>query len=244
MSKAKKPSKRSRPKGEVASDVFASPEELQQTLHELVVMGLVKRVVDHDSGAVLTVAVPDGLFAPLQVDAPEQAAEDQSLLHQQTMPPRLEKLLRSDAYAMWEAFARFRLAPFIESLTGPPAGVFYKQHDESIRSVVVRFVEDVMLAGFEFALQRYASQLKKVPELAEWRRAQKTGGDKGRLTLTERKEQNAQRIRDKFAAMERAGEPCTYQDVADALKAEGVEKCSRTTVERAINRRTVKRKKR
>lgn len=243
MSKAKKRSKRSRPQGEVASDVFASPEELQQTLHELVVMGLVKRVVDHDTGEAITVAVPAELFAPLQVDEPEQAAEDQSLLHQQTMPPRLEKLLRSDAYAMWEAFARFRLAPFIESLTGRPAGVFYKQHDESIRSVVVRFVGDVMLSGFEFALQRYASQLKKVPELAAWRSAQKTGGDRGRETLSQRKEKLAERIRVKHASMERAGESCTYQAVANALNAEGV-KCSRTTVERAINQRTVNRKKR
>jgi hypothetical protein len=103
------------------------------------------------------------------------------------------------------------------------------------------FARAFALAGFKCAVSRYIFALKDIPELSEWRRAQKSGGDKGRKTLTERKEQKAQRIRDKWAAMERAGEKCTYQAVADALKAEG-EKCSRSTVDRAINQRAIKRK--
>ncbi len=98
-------------------------------------------------------------------------------------------------------------------------------------------------AGFILAVSRYNKELKSNAEAMRLVNARKTGGDLGRNTLIERREAVHERIRTKHASLEKAGEPCTYQAVADALKAEGV-KCSRSTVDRAINRRTTKRKKR
>ena len=87
--------------------------------------------------------------------------------------------------------------------------------------------------GVEMALYRYADQVKRVPELATWRQRRKHGGDKGREGSTHRANELAQRIRDKWAAMEAAGENPTNASVAAAIKKE----CGRgsiRTVQRAF----------
>ncbi len=89
--------------------------------------------------------------------------------------------------------------------------------------------------GFRMALSRYREQLKDVPELAKWRRDQKSGGDKGRATSSDRKIQNDQRIRETYERLHAEGRPCTYRAVADECG------CSVSTVERAINQRQASR---
>ena len=92
--------------------------------------------------------------------------------------------------------------------------------------------------GFAMALYRYADQLQEVPELAEWKRKRHDGLDKGHATQTQAREAKYQRIRDTCSQLEAEGKPCTYDVLAVACG------CSRSTVERAINSRTVKRTKR
>jgi hypothetical protein len=98
-------------------------------------------------------------------------------------------------------------------------------------------------AGFSMALYRYAKELRDVPELAAWQRKRTVGGDLGRKTASQRREQKAQRIREKWAAMERAGERVTNDAVVAALKHEGV-KVSLRTVQRAFSSKPAKRPKR
>jgi hypothetical protein len=91
-----------------------------------------------------------------------------------------------------------------------------KDENEFIKALVMRAAEE----GFRLALARYASQLKRVPELAAWRKERKQGGDKGREGATRKKVDLAQRIRDKWAAMTAAGENPTNATVAAAIKQE------------------------
>jgi hypothetical protein len=91
-----------------------------------------------------------------------------------------------------------------------------KDENEFITDLVMRAAEQ----GFRLALARYASQLKRVPELAAWRKERKQGGDKGREGATRKKVDLAQRIRDKWAAMTAAGENPTNATVAAAIKQE------------------------
>jgi hypothetical protein len=103
------------------------------------------------------------------------------------------------------------------------------QENEFIRDLVEEAIED----GFRLALVRYATQLKHVPELAAWRKKRKQGGDRGREGSTRKKVDLAQRIRDKWAAMEAAGENPTNASVSAAIKQE----CGRgsiRTVQRAF----------
>jgi len=161
----------------------------------------------------------------------------------QSLPPEIVGGFTVEAVGTNDLDA-YGTASFCHSEEMPPPRSFGDHDICSMTEDTFReFTRLAMAAGFMAALQRYVAELKDVPELAEWRRAQKTGGDRGRETSSQRKEKLAERIRVKHASMERAGESCTYQAVANALNAEGV-KCSRTTVERAINQRTVKRKKR
>ena len=92
--------------------------------------------------------------------------------------------------------------------------------------------------GFTMALYRYADELNRVPELKAWHRKRGEGLNKGRDTQTQVREAKYQRIRATWAQLEAEGKPCTYDAVAVACE------CSRSTVERAINSRTVKRPKR
>jgi hypothetical protein len=233
---AKKPSKRSRSK--VVLPAGFSREEYQRTVQELVDMGYVRRVVDNDSGEVLNVPVPEELRAHTKVDAQARADEDRALLQQREMPPRVEKLLRSKAFAMWCGFKRFRLAPLLEILTGRPAKEIFEQLDARTDAVAVRFVEDVIFTGVDFALERYEEELRHVPELAAWHHKRAAGGDKGRESQSAAREQLAQRIRDTWAAMESAGEKPTNAAVAAACG------CGVSTVIRAFKSSPVKRAKR
>jgi hypothetical protein len=119
-----------------------------------------------------------------------------------------------------------------------------KDENEFITDLVMQAAED----GFRLALARYAPQLKHVPELAAWRQERKKGGDKGREGGTRKRVDLAQRIRDKWAAMEAAGENPTNASVAAAIKQEygrgSVRTVQRAFAERAETTTPVKRMKR
>jgi len=82
--------------------------------------------------------------------------------------------------------------------------------------------------GYYLAVLRYEEDLKHVPELASWHRSREKGGDKGRQTLTRRREERAREIRAKWAEMEANGEQPTNESVARAIG------CGRSTVIRAF----------
>lgn len=231
---AKKSSKRSRKTVERPAVPNMSWEEYQRTVQELIDMGYVMRVVDNDSGEMVDVPVPDELRVHPKVDAQARADEDRALLQQREMPPRLEKLLKSKAFAMWHGFKRLQLAPLLELLTGRPAKEMFEQMDERAETAAMRFIEDVIFAGVEFSLKRYADELKHVPELAAWHNKRAAGGDKGRATLSAAKERRAQSIRNMWAAMESAGEKPTNATVAAACK------CGVSTVIRAFRNGSAK----
>jgi hypothetical protein len=231
---AKKSSKRSRKTAEPPAGLDMSWEEYQQTVQELVDMGYVMRVVDNDSGEMVYVAVPEELRVHSKVDAQARADEDRALLQQREMPPRVEKLLKSKAFAMWHGFKRLGLAPLLELLTGRPAKEMFEQMDARAETAAMRFVEDVIFQGFDFSLERYADKLKDVPELAAWHNKRAAGGAKGRATLSAARERRAQSIRDMWAAMESAGEKPTNATVAAACK------CGVSTVIRAFRNGSAK----
>jgi hypothetical protein len=244
MSKAKQSRKASKRAGSRKQPTVHPGDDFFEVLGHLVDAGYVTLATNDEGDDAVVVALPDELLAPKVVDAETQRAEDRLLIADRILPARLEKLLRAEALSLWRGFAKFKLVPLIQSLTGRQAKEVLRYVERaSVEQAALPFVEQVVFQGFDFALARYADQIKHVPELAAWRSKRKTGGDLGRETLSKRREKTAQRIRDKFAAMEAAGEHCTYQTVANALKAEGV-KCSRSTVDRAINQRPTKRKKR
>jgi hypothetical protein len=114
-------------------------------------------------------------------------------------------------------------------------------HDE--RLSVYGLMAYAAETGFSMALYRYAEELRDVPELAAWQRKRTAGGDLGRKTASQRREQTAQRIRNKWAAMEAAGEKVTNDAVVAALKQEGV-KVSLRTVQRAFESKPAKQAKR
>ncbi len=88
--------------------------------------------------------------------------------------------------------------------------------------------------GFAMALYRYADELKRVPELKKWHSRRDDGINKGHATQSQAREARYQRIRDKWAAMEKAGERVTNETVAAAIRQDGEKKCSARTVQRAF----------
>jgi AraC-like DNA-binding protein len=86
-------------------------------------------------------------------------------------------------------------------------------------------------AGFIAALDHYRPQLEKLPELKKWYAKRRSGGDKGRAAASKRKQDMANRIRDKEAEMRAAGEKITADTIAAAM---GV---SRSTVMRAFKKK-------
>lgn len=96
--------------------------------------------------------------------------------------------------------------------------------------------------GFAMALYRYADELKRVPELKKWHSRRDDGINKGHATQSQAREARYQRIRDKWAAMEKAGERVTNETVAAAIRQDGEEKCSARTVQRAFATLTAKAK--
>jgi hypothetical protein len=88
-------------------------------------------------------------------------------------------------------------------------------------------------AGFVEAVMMHRRELMAAGDLAHLKRKRKDGGDKGRDGGTRRKDHLAQRIRNKWAEMEAAGEIVTNATVAAAIKKE----CGRgsvRTVQRAF----------
>ena len=159
-------------------------ESLGETIDALASMGLVRIVEDNDSGETLVVPVPERLIAASEVDAESQSEEDRLLIEHMTLPPRIEKLLGSEAFAILEAFKRFGLPQLIEPLARRRVGKRPDRIEAGVIAVVSEFLEGAVLAGFSFALRRYQAQLKAVPELREWHEKRDAAGAKGRATQT------------------------------------------------------------
>jgi hypothetical protein len=98
-------------------------------------------------------------------------------------------------------------------------------------------------AGFIEAVRNHQNELMVVGDAASIVKDRQRGNRDGHASQSREKDKRYEMIRAKHDAMEAAGENCTYAAVAAALNAEGV-KCSSSTVERAINNRPAKRKKR
>jgi hypothetical protein len=103
---------------------------------------------------------------PKVVDPDTQSAEDRVLIEQHSLPERVEKLLRAESLAMWKGFARFELFPLLQSITGMKVrklSAVMEQH--KTEPLAVSFIEQAVFRGFDMAIERYANQLKDVPEL-------------------------------------------------------------------------------
>jgi transcriptional regulator GlxA family with amidase domain len=101
------------------------------------------------------------------------------------------------------------------------------EENEFIATLVAEAAE----AGFRLALERYAKQLKAVPELAAWHRKREAGRTKGHESQSRAREELAARIRTTWASMEAAGDNPTNDTVAAACG------CSRRTVQRAFKQK-------
>jgi len=99
-------------------------------------------------------------------------------------------------------------------------------------------VSNAFYAGFVEAVRMHECELLSVGDLIERRQSHDAAGDKGRDTLTRKKEDRFARIRAKWAEMEAAGEEPTNESVARAC---GV---SRSTVIRAFKSKPTHRPKR
>jgi hypothetical protein len=155
---AKKQPKRGKPKPKTPTPTVAE-------IVELVRMGLVKVVTREGEDPVL-VAIPDELQVPKAVDPETLSAEDRLLIEGRELPDRLDKLLCADSLALWRGFVRFDLLPLLQRITGKTMPQLVKlmvAHD--VERMALAFVEQVMVAGFDVAIERYADQLKDVPEL-------------------------------------------------------------------------------
>jgi hypothetical protein len=93
-------------------------------------------------------------------------------------------------------------------------------------------------AGFLEAILMHRRELIAAGEMAEFAQKRDSGGGIGRAKSSAKKNMLAERIRDKRDELERAGEQWNYDVIAKAVG------CSRSTVDRAINNRPAKRKKR
>jgi hypothetical protein len=93
-------------------------------------------------------------------------------------------------------------------------------------------------AGFLEAVRMHRRELLSVGDLIERRQSHDAAGDKGRDTLTRKKEDRFARIRAKWAEMEAAGEQPTNESVARACDV------SRSTVIRAFKSKPARRTKR
>jgi len=156
---AKKRAKRGKPKPK-------TPTPTVTEIVELARMGLVKIVTRQGEDDAVIVAIPEELRVPKAVDPATLSAEDRLLIEGRELPDRLDKLLCAESLALWRGFARFDLLPLLQAITGKTMPHLVKTmvaHD--VERTALAFVEQVMLAGFDFAIERYADQLKDVPEL-------------------------------------------------------------------------------
>ena len=206
---SKKPTKRSKPMPKPSQGAATQPT--LDEIFDLVRLGIFKAVPNEDGDDAVLVAIPDDLRVPKVVDSQTQSAEDRLMLEEHTLP------------------ARVKLLPLLKAVTGKTVEELSEvivSHDAE--RLAVSFLEQVIFEGFDFALTRYAEQIKHVPELAEWHRKRADGGEVGRRTSTSRSAEKAQRIRDTWAALEADGKKVTNDIVASACG------CSLSTVIRAF----------
>lgn len=104
------------------------------------------------------------------------------------------------------------------------------RHENDFISDLVRQAAE---AGFWVAIQRYAKHLHGSAEAMAFINARKAASDKGHATQAKRSQELHRQIREKWAAMEAAGEKPTNDTVASAMRSDGVQ-CSRSTVIRAF----------
>jgi hypothetical protein len=105
--------------------------------------------------------------------------------------------------------------------------------DRHENDFICDLVRNAAEAGFWLALQRYSKHLHGSAEAMAFIKSRKAASEKGRETQAKRSSELHLRIREKWAAMEAAGEKATNDTVAAAMQADGVQ-CSRSTVIRAF----------
>jgi hypothetical protein len=152
------------------------------------------------------------------------------------LPPEINKTLRVAAdevsgknagYSEWDSYLD-RTASWEVTAT---ASDLEQQKDDN--KFIADLVRQAAEAGFWVAIKRYAEHLRSSAEAMAFINARTAGIDKGHATQAKRSSELHCRIREKWAAMEAAGEKVTNDTVAAAIRADGVQ-CSRSTVIRAF----------
>jgi DNA invertase Pin-like site-specific DNA recombinase len=118
----------------------------------------------------------------------------------------------------------------INELISLPASGIARERNAIMRQAVK--------AGFVLAMARYSRELKMNAEALALINARQQGGAIGREAATRKKEQRYAKIRERWAAMEAAGQTPTNQAVAQAVG------CGVSTVIRAFKSKPAKRPKR
>ncbi len=151
--------------------------EIEKTIGELVELGYVDAISGSDSAeGTLLIPVPDDLRAPREIPQDILEQEDNDLLNEGVLPERIRRLLARRATAILALLKRTDAAT-------------------SEMDLAMRLVS----AGFDFALERYADRLQRVPELAAWHKRRREGGEQGRQKLSAKaasRAEEAQRMLD------------------------------------------------
>jgi len=186
---AKKPSKskakqsRAKPKASKSAPGFTFED-----IEELVRLGVIKVAFNEHGDDAVYVVVPEGLRVPEVVDKETQSTEDRLLIEENTLPARVESLLRVEALAAWRSFARFKMIPVLESVTGRTPQQLDKFFDEHhLEAMALPFLEQLVFLGFDLALNRYADDLPPL-NVATFRERISGGGNQGRARDATRKE--------------------------------------------------------
>lgn len=167
------------PKQAEASDELAAMTwgEIEKTIGELIELGYVDAIGESSSAeGTLLIPVPDDLRAPREISPDILEQEDNDLLNDGVLPERIRRLLARRATAILALLKRTDAAT--------------SEMDLAMRLVA---------AGFDFALERYADRLQRVPELATWHKRRREGGEQGRKKLAARaasRAEEAQRMLD------------------------------------------------
>jgi hypothetical protein len=106
------------------------------------------------------------------------------------------------------------------------------------RNDLLALVRHAVQAGFGVAMRMHRGDLAATADAAVIVGGQRRGGQQGHESQSKAKERRAEEIRKTWDRMQDEGQRCTYDTVA------AVHKCSRSTVDRAVNNRVVKPKKR
>jgi len=152
------------------------------------------------------------------------------------LPPEINKTLRiaadevSGKNAMYSEWDSYRDCTGMWEVTATASDKGQQRDDNEFIADLVRQATE---AGFWVAIQRYAKHLSRSREAMTLINARTAALDKGHDTQAKRSSELHRRIRDKWAAMEAAGEKVTNDTVAAAIRADGVQ-CSRSTVIRAF----------